>query len=391
MTTAATRQARTASVASSSGRPPDGEDDADEQRRRHDRRHRRDEHAIGDRRPHVPGARPAAGDQEGAARRRHRWPRRRRRWSRADDGQRATSAAAAVTHVVATTSAAPAINPPWRASGHSALSRVAGSSRAVVRAGRSASRAAAITTPPPTASEGERGVGPDVADRQVLGQRLPQRAADGEAERHADGDGDERGDRRVPPDGGPGLATGEAEHLEHGDLAAAPAGGAGDRVAGRPDREDDDEPGEQARQQAGRREVALGVDAPADVALDALPQLAVLLGRRRRAQRRATIESNFTGSPPRTRASSVAGDDAAALVVVGVAGLRREHLADDVHRAPAELDGVADVEPEAAHLGRGERDLVGGRRDAAAQRVVVELALEVGERRTRRPRGRRSA
>ena len=74
----------------------------------------------------------------------------------------------------------------------------------------------------------------------------------------------------MPPDGGPGLATREAEHLEHGDFPAAPTGGAGDRIARRPDREDDDEPGEQARQQAGQREVALGVDAPSDVALDAL-------------------------------------------------------------------------------------------------------------------------
>jgi hypothetical protein len=45
-------------------------------------------------------------------------------------------------------------------------------------------------------------------------------------------DGDEGRDRGVPADRGAGLPTGEAEHLEHGDLAPAPAGRAGDRVPG---------------------------------------------------------------------------------------------------------------------------------------------------------------
>ena len=152
-TTAPTRQARTASVESLVGPAGEGQDDAAEQRHGDDRGEGPDEHAVGDRRPHVPGARPAAGHEQGdrhdgrgddgddADRPRRRWPAGEERGQRGDPRRRGDERSAGDETTVAR-----------RGPGHSALSSVAGSSRAVVRTGRSANSAAMITTPPTTAS-----------------------------------------------------------------------------------------------------------------------------------------------------------------------------------------------------------------------------------------------
>ena len=127
-------------------------------------------------------------------------------------------------------------------------------SRAACRAGHSASTPSTARAAGTRITQQGAGEGPDVDERQGVGQLVPHLAADQDAERDADEQRDHADDGGLPRDAGGRLPGRQAEGAQHRQIVGRdPAGeqGVGDGT----DRQEEKEAGEEQRQAAHGAEV----------------------------------------------------------------------------------------------------------------------------------------